>query len=91
MTEPDPSERRTAHRMLINANGYLSYSMPRQTQSCVVIDVSQTGAKLKVESVNHVPDSFRLHIDSAEFSTECIVVWRGASEVGVVFQAAPQM
>lgn len=90
MQSVDNSNRRRAERFLVNAEGVLSYSIPRQTQSCVVVDVSDTGAKLQVESVNHVPDTFRLHVEKVNFSSECIVVWRGASEVGVVFQSAPQ-
>ena len=90
MNVAEITEQRGALRMLLNCAGYLSYSVPRQTQHCHVVDVSQTGAKLRVESVNHVPDAFRLHIDSADFSSECIVVWRGANEVGVIFQAAPR-
>ena len=90
MNNIDPSDRRRAPRALVNAEGVLSYSIPKQTQPCCVMDISETGAKLQVTSVNHVPDSFRLSVEPANFSAECIVVWRGASEVGVIFQSAPQ-
>src|SRR5262245_35614464 len=62
----------------------------RLTVNCVVRDLSDTGARLRVEGSMTVPDTFELLIPLDGFEAPCQVVWRKGGEVGVRFLAAPR-
>ncbi|AWN37662.1 PAS domain-containing protein [Methylobacterium radiodurans] len=55
--------------------------------SCVVVNISQTGAKLAVDG-ERLPDTIRLHVGH-EPPRPCRVVRRNEGEVGVMFMQAP--
>ena len=83
------ANRRRAPRAEYHTAG-TSKSILRNTElPCVVEDLSETGAKLLVENVNHIPDTFQLGITGSNFAAECIVVWRSRVAVGVIFETAP--
>lgn len=54
--------------------------------SCIVRNVSATGASLKIESPVGIPEMFDLLLDRA--SPKCRVVWRKERRIGVRFQIA---
>lgn len=51
---------------------------------CVVLDLADGSACLKVESPIGIPDSFDLVIDHASVGN-CRVTWRKATQIGVEF------
>jgi hypothetical protein len=51
---------------------------------CVVRNLSDRGACLKVESPFGIPDSFDLLLDNAPVRS-CRVTWRKATQIGVAF------
>jgi hypothetical protein len=51
---------------------------------CVVRNLSDRGACLKVESPFGIPDSFDLVLDTAPVRS-CRVTWRKATQIGVEF------
>lgn len=53
---------------------------------CVVRDVSETGAKLKIPSPLGVPDTFTLSVQVDDIRYKCRVAWRRATEIGVSFE-----
>ena len=53
-------------------------------RSCVVRNLSDRGACLKVESPIGIPDTFDLVLDN-EPVRSCRVIWRKATELGVEF------
>jgi hypothetical protein len=63
----------------------------RLTVGCTVRDISQTGARLRVEGSMTVPDTFELIIELDGLEAPCQVVWRKGGEVGVKFLAAPRI
>ena len=83
------SNRRRASRAEYHTAGSIKSVLRNTELPCVVEDLSETGAKLLVENVNHIPDTFRLAITGSKFSAECIVVWRSRAEVGVIFETPP--
>ena len=87
--QTDPSNRRGASRAEYHTAGTIKSVLRNAELSCVVEDLSKTGARLKVQNVNHIPDTFVLSITGSTFTAECIVVWRSRSEVGVIFETAP--
>lgn len=52
---------------------------------CQIVDISDSGAKLKVEDAEAMPSVFQLQVDSTRVFGNVEVVWRRGSEVGVVF------
>ena len=52
---------------------------------CVVKDLTETGARLRIPSALHVPDEFTLSITGDGTRRPAQVVWRKISEVGVRF------
>jgi PilZ domain len=52
--------------------------------NCVVRNLSDGGACLKVESPIGIPDSFDLVLDHA-FVGKCRVTWRKATQIGIKF------
>ncbi len=89
MTEVSQREQRRAPRLHLGKEGTIKFSARHAPCPCVVRDISEAGARLKVQSVNRVPDTFQLSIEPEDFSAECIVVWRAETEVGVIFESAP--
>ena len=54
--------------------------------SCVVADISETGARLKTNQASSLPENFVLLLSaSAKLQRHCIVAWRTDREVGVEF------
>ena len=54
--------------------------------TCLVRDLSITGACLGIESPIGIPDSFNLVFDSGEPSRRCRVIWRTEKRIGIDFQ-----
>ena len=90
MVEAQQRERRRAARISIDIDGVIKSSERYTPLPCTVRDISETGARLQVENGDRIPDVFRLHLEHEGFSADCIVVRRSETEVGVVFETAPQ-
>lgn len=52
---------------------------------CVVRDISQTGARLRVPDAKAVPPQFELSLKQASVTRPAKVRWRRKTEVGVSF------
>jgi hypothetical protein len=59
---------------------------PRATLHCGVRNLSATGACLRVDDPQDVPDTFNLVFDSGEPSRMCRVMWRSVRQIGVRFE-----
>jgi hypothetical protein len=53
---------------------------------CGVRNLSATGACLRVDDTQDVPDTFNLVFDSGEPSRTCRVMWRNPRQIGVRFE-----
>jgi hypothetical protein len=54
---------------------------------CALLDISETGARLEVESADVVPDRFLLLLSgNGAARRKCRVVWRNDRQVGVAFE-----
>jgi hypothetical protein len=57
---------------------------------CVVLDISEMGARLKIDDTAAVPDEVVLLLSrGGETQRRCTVVWRGRGEMGVRFEKGP--
>lgn len=54
--------------------------------SCIIRNLSESGAKLEVASVARIPRTFDLLVDKVR-PQHCTVVWRAVKEIGVQFQS----
>jgi hypothetical protein len=60
---------------------------PGRPVGCVLSDISDTGARLRVPYPDRVPDRFRLWLtETGNARRTCTVVWRKAHELGVAFE-----
>ena len=58
---------------------------PRASVDCVILDQSETGARLSFLSTFHIPDSFELRIPIYQECRDVVVRWRDDSVLGVDF------
>jgi hypothetical protein len=59
-------------------------------QTCVLRDISKTGARVRFTDAAEIPASFVLHLaDNGTVARKCVVVWRSdnGQEIGVEFVA----
>lgn len=52
---------------------------------CRILDVSWSGARLRVGSVLGIPETFRLATRTITEPIPVKVVWRGANELGIAY------
>ena len=78
-------DRREATRIPVDHNALGLTSSRTKALDCHVLDLSVTGARLKIEDVNIVPQQFKLFIPEAGWLYSCEVVRRSGGEVGVRF------
>src|SRR5262245_31143743 len=58
---------------------------PSATIDCMIYDLTNSGAGLRVSPGDMVPDHFELIFDSPLFSRKCRVQWRNNERLGVAF------
>jgi Tfp pilus assembly protein FimT len=92
MTPPDAEsieqscERAVARQRVLKAC-VIAYSGRHITIAAAVRDVSDTGARLRVENALAIPDTFELLLDLDGLEADCEVTWRKDREIGVRFTA----
>ncbi len=87
----DTSDKRISPRRRALKAGVVSLNNGNITLPCVVRDISETGAKLKVDVGRNPPDTFELQIELDGLVARCAVVWREGQQLGVEFTEAPQV
>lgn len=80
----DVSDRRAVQRTRTLKKGEIFFLDSHSAIECVVLDVSDSGARLRPTDVKSCPNSFRLQCYE-EQTKLCQVVWRGAKDLGVRF------
>jgi hypothetical protein len=81
-------ERRKSPRHRVFKGGTIAFNRAAAI-SCIVRNVSATGACLQVEAQFGIPASFDLVIATARASRRCDVVWRTEHHIGVAFSSGP--
>ncbi len=80
------ADRRRASRRRVLKGARIIFRDGYSVINCIVRDQSEVGARLKVDTVVGIPDTFRLQIMQAP-PRDCRVVWKTGSEIGVEFVA----
>ena len=86
MTNDGETERRQAQRRTTLKGGRIVFNAGRSTIDCTVRNMSSRGAKLLVNSVVGIPDTFDLVLDGS-VKQSCHVTWRRLKEIGVEFRS----
>jgi PilZ domain len=85
-------ELRTVARHRTFKRAHIAFEDHGAVIDCVVWDLSELGACLKVENPSGIPDSFDLVIDDLVIAhapvRNCRVAWRSATQIGVEFAQA---
>jgi hypothetical protein len=81
---PIVERRRKRSRRRVLKGAQITFAHRTAAIDCVVRDLSDGGACLKVFSPIGIPDTFELRLDSASVRC-CRVIWRKASQIGVEF------
>jgi PilZ domain-containing protein len=83
------SEKRRSSRHNITEPGWVDVGDKARFKRCELIDISDTGARLFVEDIEDIPDSFSLHLSGYGIRCHlCNVVWRRDNSIGVEFLVA---
>jgi hypothetical protein len=81
-------EKRCARRQDVRWKGLIHDDQGSVIATCMMTDVSASGAKLIIEAGINVPDWFVLTLArNAGVRRNCDVVWRAATSIGVRFVA----
>ncbi len=59
-------------------------------QPCMMMDVSENGARLIVVNAHEMPDHFTLFLSKMGARRQCHVMWRRPRELGVQFDLPPK-
>jgi len=80
-----PREKRRTRRIDLKRQGKISSLAGHSVAECIVVDISETGARLAVRIPEVVPDYFRLNYGAKSITPKCRVRWRRGKELGVEF------
>jgi hypothetical protein len=86
----DATDKRRAPRRRMLKGGIIAFNDRRSTIPCTVRDLSQTGARLRVDLLVSAPDTFVLIIELDGIEADCKVVWRKPPYLAVQFDAPPR-
>ena len=84
------SERRNARRAKSFLRGFVYVSRKQDALSCMIRDVSETGARIAFSEKVSLPDMIELYIPQREQTLRAKVCWRRGDEVGLAFNVSAQ-
>jgi PilZ domain len=79
-------EKRKSRRKVFERSGLVKLSEDGPAEPCIVLNVSDTGARLACTAPRVIPEQFLLALSADGMVTrQCSVVWRSGFELGVEF------
>jgi hypothetical protein len=79
---------RQGHRKTIDRPAWISVGGGLPLRNCRLIDISDSGAKLAIEDVDEIPDTFSLWLSRhGNPSYSCQIVWSEQGTIGVQFSS----
>lgn len=85
----EDAEQRVARRNTVLRDGVIILSEPNVTTDCLILNLSDTGAKIRISDPATFPDICQLRLETGVVR-RCKVVWRRGLEAGLEFIAAPE-
>jgi hypothetical protein len=80
--------RRSTFKMAVIVDGRDRQS-PIRIQ-CIVVDISDGGARLQLDGFQAVPQYLELIIEADDFSVQCEIAWSLENQMGVKFIRSPR-
>ena len=80
-----PQERRAQRRRPVHKNGQIITARSSSTVMCIIRDISEAGARLRMASTASIPETFLLLIKDENVVVPVERVWSNAQEIGVKF------
>jgi hypothetical protein len=80
------TDRRSVGRTAISKGVLLFFSAQRGVFSCEVCDVTNIGAKIKLNGLRLLPPNFELSYDNFRTIRKCRLIWRLGDFVGIAFE-----
>lgn len=77
------NKRRAARR---NVRHAARINFARQSMTCLVRDISATGASIEARDLAAIPDKFRMRIEMESAERRCAVIWRKPTRIGIEFR-----
>jgi hypothetical protein len=81
------TERRAHPRRKTRFRATIVFGDERATANCIVQDLSESGARLKIDHAEAIPTDFHLIWVAERAVLEVQAVWRSRGEIGVKFKA----
>ena len=82
------NDKRKAHRQPMRYTAWVAQK-GKPLHGCIVADISESGARLKIEDGEAIPDEFVLVLSRGGATRrKCCVVWRNKTHVGVEFSSS---
>jgi hypothetical protein len=82
-------ERRLLPRHKTLLAGSIHFTDKQSVLDCLVRELGEDGARLRLPSTFGVPEVFDLDIPQLQLSRRCRVAWSTMQEIGVAFGALP--
>jgi hypothetical protein len=83
-------EKRRHERVLTLKTADILFDKAGNARECAIVDISEGGACLLVETSLDLPDTFELTTHRDGLTRTCHVAWRSAHKVGVSFDGEPR-
>lgn len=80
---PSADNRKSARRNVWRA---ARISFLRRSMTCMVRDVSATGASIEASDLSAIPDIFKMRMEMESAERRCAVVWRKKTRLGIEFR-----
>ena len=88
--DTSPSDKRSKGRRKVRFAGSIVFNERMSAVDAVVMDISETGCRLRVKSTIGIPDDFTLVVARLGGVYECEVLRRSSGELGVKFIVTPE-
>ena len=80
------TDRRSVGRTAISKGVLLFFSAQRGVFSCEVCDVTNVGARIRLNGLRILPPNFELSCDNFRTVHKCRLIWRRGDFVGTAFE-----
>ncbi len=82
-------EQRQSPRKTVNSPAWVNAGSGTPTCDCLLVDISDTGARLELRTPAEMPETFNLLLSAnGAVQRRCQIVWRSNSQIGVQFCSA---
>jgi hypothetical protein len=79
-------ERRSLDRTATSKGALLFFTAQRGVFACDVCDLTEVGARLRLNGLHMLPQHFNLSFDNFRTVRKCRLIWRQGDFIGMAFE-----